>query len=166
MTFYILIVMRLSTRRVEIAGVTPSPDGAWMQQMGRNLTDCYDGFLNDAKYILLDRDTKFVPFKGVLDCSDTKVVLLPPKSPNLNANIERFMRSMKSECLSKFIFFGEASLRRALTEFSSHYHEERNHQGLDNNIIQPGSEVGRIKGEIQHRERLGGMLSYYHREAA
>ncbi len=102
---------------------------------------------------------------GITLC-DTKVVLLPPKSPNLNANIERFMRSMKSECLRKLIFFGEASLRRAFTEFSSHYHEERNHQGLDNNIIQPSSEVGRIKGNIQHRERLGGMLSYYFRNAA
>jgi hypothetical protein len=165
-TFYILVVMRLSTRRVEIAGVTPNPNAAWMQQVGRNLTDCYDGFLNDTRYLLLDRDTQFLPFRGVLESTDTKVVLLPPKSPNLNAHVERYMRSMKSECLSKLIFFGEASLRKALTEFSSHYHEERNHQGRDNTIIQPGAEVGRREGDIHHRERLGGMLSYYYREAA
>jgi len=126
-TFYILVVMHLSTRRVEIVGVTPNPNAAWMQQAGRNLTDCYDGFLNNTRYLLLDRDTKFLPFRGVLESTDTKVVLLPPRSPNLNAHVERYMRSMKSECLSKFIFFGQKSLRKALTEFSAHYHGERNH---------------------------------------
>ena len=158
--------MRLSTRRVEIAGVTPNPNAAWVQQAGRNLTDCYDGFLNDTRYLLLDRDTKFQPFRGELESTDTKVVLLPPGSPNLNAHIERYMRSMKSECLSKLIFFGEASLRKALTEFSSHYHEERNHQGIGNNIITPGEEVGSRSGDIQCRDRLGGMLRYYYRDAA
>ncbi len=76
--------MRLSTRSVEIAGVTPNPDAAWVQQMGRNLIDCYDGFLLDTRYVLVDRDTKFLPFRGVLEGSDTKAVVLPPKSPNLN----------------------------------------------------------------------------------
>ncbi len=165
-TFYILVVMRLSTRRVEIAGMTPNPNAAWVQQAGRNLTDCYDGFLLETRYLLLDRDTKFLAFRGVLESTDTKVVLLPPRSPNLNAHIERFMRSMKSECLGKFIFFGEKSLSRALTEFAEHYHSERNHQGIGNNIITPGEEVGRTRGEIQCRDRLGGMLRYYRRDAA
>jgi transposase InsO family protein len=120
-TFYILVVMRLSTRRIEIAGVTPNPNAAWMQQVGRNLTDCCDGFLNGTRYLLLDRDTQFLPFRGVLQSTDTKVVLLPPRSPNLNAHVERYMRSMKSECLRKLIFFGEQSLRKALTEFTEHY---------------------------------------------
>ena len=165
-TFYILVVMRLSTRRIEIAGITPNPDAAWVQQMARNLTDCYDGFLLDTRYVLVDRDTKFLPFRGVLEGSDTKAIVLPPKSPNLNPHIERFMLSMKSECLNRIIFFGEKSLRKALTEFTAYYHEERNHQGIDNNIIEPGSEIGRKEGDIHRRERLGGMLSYYHREAA
>jgi len=165
-TFYILVAMRVATRRIEIAGITPNPDAAWVQQMGRNLTDCYDGFFLDTRYVLVDRDTKLLPFRGVLEGSDTKPVVLPPKSPNLNPYIERFMRSIKSECLSRMIFFGEKSLRKALTEFTAHYHEERNHQGLGNNIIDPGSEVGRTEGDIHRRERLGGMLSYYHREAA
>jgi putative transposase len=82
-TFYVLVVMKLSTRRVEIAGVTTNPDGAWVQQVGRNLTDYDDGFLKDTKYLLLDRDTKFCPLRGVLESTDTKVVLLPPRSPNL-----------------------------------------------------------------------------------
>jgi len=84
----------------------------------------------------------------------------------MNPHIERFMRSMKSECLNRMIFFGEKSLRKALTEFTAHYHEERNHQGLDNSIITPGEEVGQSEGNVRRRKRLGGMLSYYHREAA
>jgi putative transposase len=165
-TFYVLVVMKLSTRRIEIAGVTTNPDGAWVQQMGRNLTDYDDGFLKDTKYLLLDRDTKFCPLRGVHESTETEVVLLPPRSPNLNSQIERYMRSMKSECLDKVIFFGEKSLRRALDEFTEHYHEERNHQGLGNNLIHPGDEVGQTNGDTQCRDRLGGMLRRYHRDAA
>ncbi len=84
-TYYVLVVMKLSTRRVEIAGITTNPDAAWIQQMGRNLIDCYDGFLLGTKYLLLDRDTKFLPLTGVLEDTKTNVVLLPPRSPNLNA---------------------------------------------------------------------------------
>lgn len=73
-TYYILAVMKLSTRKVEIAGITPNPDGAWMQQMGRNLMDCYDGFLLDTRYLILDRDTKFLPMCGVLEAEDIEVV--------------------------------------------------------------------------------------------
>ena len=165
-TFYILVVMRISTRRIEIAGVTPHPDSAWVQQIGRNLTDCYDGFLRDTRYLLVDRDNKFFPLRGVLEATDTKAVVLPPRSPNLNAQIERYMRSMKSECLKRMIFFGERSLRRALTEFAAHYHQERNHQGLENNLIDPSAEVGRVEGKVACRNRLGSLLRYYYREAA
>lgn len=165
-TLYVLVVMRLSTRKVEIAGVTQHPDAAWVQQAGRNLTDCYDGFLLDARYLLLDRDTKFLPLRGVLECTATKPVVLPARSPNLNAHVERYMRSMKSECLNKMIFFGEASLRRALEEFVAHYHGERNHQGLGNELIEPGAEVGRAEGAVACRNRLGGLLRYYYRKAA
>ena len=137
-TFYILVVMRLSTRRIQIAGVTPNPNAAWVQQVARTLTDCYDGFLRDSRYVLVDRDTKLQPLRGVFESTDTKAVLLPPKSPNWNAQIERYMRSMKSECLNRTIFFGERSLHYALAEFEAHYHCERNHQGLGNNPIEPG----------------------------
>ena len=124
----------------------------------RNLTDCYHGFLNDTRYLLLDRDKKFLPLCGVLESTDTEVILLPPRSPNLNAFIERYMRSMKDECLNKMIFFGEKSLRRALTEFEEYYHTERNHQGIGNNIIDFRGEAGSTIGSVQRRERLGGML--------
>jgi transposase InsO family protein len=165
-TYYILVVMKLSTRRIEIAGITTNPDGEWMKQMGRNLLDSYDGFLVDIHYLILDRDTIFQPFSGLLRDSDTKVILLPPRSPNLNAYIERYMRSMKSECLNKMIFFGEKSLRRAVNEFAEHYHSERNHQGIGNDIIALGDEAELTSDEIQCNERLGGMLKYYYRDAA
>jgi hypothetical protein len=76
------------------------------------------------------------------------------------------MLSIKSECLDKMIFFGEKSLRNATKSFLEHYHGERNHQGLDNKLINPGPEVGRTSGEVECRERLGGLLNYYHRPAA
>jgi hypothetical protein len=165
-TYYILVIMRLSTRRVEIAGVTTNPDSAWVQQVGRNLIDCCDGFLVDMRYLLLDRDQKFLPLRGVLENTEPKVILLPPRSPNLNAEIERYMRTLKSECLSKLIFFGERSLGRALKEFNTHYHKERNHQGLGNNIIELSVADIPVHGNVQSRERLGGLLRYYHRDAA
>ena len=93
-------------------------------------------------------------------------VRLPPKSPNLNSYIERFMRTIKDEALHIMIFFGENSLRRATNSFLEHYHGERNHQGLDNKIIAPIEEAGQNGGGIQCRERLGGLLRYYYREAA
>jgi len=93
-------------------------------------------------------------------------VLLPPKSPNLNAHIERFHRSIKEESLNRMIFFGENSLRKAIDEFLTHFHSERNHQGLGNRLIEPGEEVGRREGQVVCRERLGGMLRYYYRKAA
>jgi putative transposase len=165
-TFYILVAVRLKTRRVEIAGVTANPDGDWVRQMARNLTGC-GGFLNDASHLLIDRDTKFLPLRTYLnDMTDTDVVLLPPRSPNLNAHIERYMRSLKSECLDRMIFFGQRSLERALKQFVAHYHEERNHQGLGNRIINAGDEIGKKVGDVGCRERLGGMLRDYHLEAA
>jgi putative transposase len=166
-TFYLLFVMRLATRRVHLAGVTTNPTGPWMEQTARNLTDACDGFLNGSRYLLLDRDGKFTAeFHALLKGADIEPVKLPPRSPNLNAHLERFMRSIKEECLDRMIFFGETSLRHATREFLTHYHAERNHQGLDNKLIDPGEEVGRTAGAIECRERLGGMLKYYHRAAA
>ncbi len=166
-TMSVLVVMELKTRRIEIAGITASPDSAWITQTARELTNGQDGFLRNASDLLMDRDTKFSPLRTFLKtCTDTKVVLLPPRSPNLNAHLERFMRSLKSECLDRMIFFGDQPLRRALTEFQTHYHHERNHQGLDNQVIDPGDEVGRTQGVLDCRERLGGLLRYDHRRAA
>ena len=165
-TIYILVVMHLKTRRVAIAGVTENPNGDWVKQIARNQTG-WGGFLAKASYVLVDRDGKFEPLRAFMEeQTNTKIVLLPPRSPNLNAQIERYMRSLKSECLGRMIFFGQRSLKRSLKEWGAHYHGERNHQGLDNRIIDPGIEVGREVGEIECRERLGGLLRYYYREAA
>ncbi len=165
-TFYILVVMHLKTRRIEFTGATPHPNSEWMQQVGRNLTDCVDGFLRVSTHVILDRDRKHVPLCEILKSSKMEAVVLPSKSPNLNAYLERFLRSLKSECLDRVIFFGDASLRRALREFGEHFHHERNHQGLGNRIIDAGTEGGRTQGKVQCRERLGGLLRYYYRNAA
>jgi transposase InsO family protein len=131
--------MELATRRVHFAGCTTLPHEPWMTQVARNLTDCEDGFVNGKRYILMDRDTKFChSFRSILKQSGVKAVLLPPQSPNLNAHIERFMRSIKEECLNRMIFFGEHSLRNAAREYLAHYHAERNHQGLENRLIAAG----------------------------
>ena len=166
-TYYLLFVMELKTRRVHFAGYTPNPDETWMKQVSRNLTDIEDGFLTGKHHVLMDRDTKFcAAFRAILKGAGAKPLLLPLRSPNLNAYIERFMRSLKSESLSRMIFFGEKALRRSVTTYLEHYHTERNHQGLDNKIIEPGDEVGTVAGKIECRERLGGMIRYYFRDAA
>jgi hypothetical protein len=166
-TFYVLFAIELQGRRVHFAGVTPSPDEAWIRQIGRNLTDPSDGFLQGKRFCLMDRDTKFtVAFRQLLADIGVEPVRLPPRSPNLNAWIERFVRSIKAECLDRMIFFGEPSLRRAIREYLVHYHAERNHQGIRNKIIEPDDGVGSNAGVMRCRERLGGMLRYYHRDAA
>ncbi|HQU43137.1 MAG TPA: integrase core domain-containing protein [Pirellulales bacterium] len=164
MTYYLLFVMEVATRRVQFAGCTPNPDAPWMRQMAKNLTAFDDGLLNGKKYLLMDRDTKFTEgFKEITEEQAAECVLLPP---NLNANLERFFGSLKSECLDRMIFFGESSLRNAVRVWLDHYHGERPHQGLDNKLIRPGLEAGRATGDAECRERLGGLLNYYHRRAA
>jgi transposase InsO family protein len=166
-TCYLLFVLELATRRVHFAGCTTNPDEGWMLQVARNLTDAEGGFLRGKKYLLMDRDTKFSEaFRVILEQAGVEAVRLPARSPNLNPNLERFMRSIKEECLERMVLFGERSLQTAVANFLSHYHEERNHQGLGNRLIEPGEEVGRAAGEVVCRERLGGILRYYCRKAA
>ena len=165
----VMTLMRVSSRAVCIAGITTSPDKVWMEQMARNISFAEVGFLNGCRYLLHDRDAKFcAAFTEILEAVGIKGVKLPPRSPNLNANLERWHRSVKDECLSKMIFFGEASLRQALSNYVLHFHGERNHQGKGNVILFPRPEdrIGESTGEIQTRERLGGMLKFYYREAA
>ena len=138
-----------------------------MNQMARNLTDAEDGFLSGKRYLIHDRDPLFTnDFREALSGAGVKSVKLPPRSPNLNANAERFVRTIKESCLDRMIFFSEGSLRRAIEEFVAHYHRERNHQGLGNRLITPRSSHLLETGEIRRRQRLGGMLNYYYREAA
>ena len=163
----VLFVIELSTRRVEIAGVSSQPEGAWMTQIGRNLSDAEDGFLVGKRLLIHDRDPLFTAeFRETLVAAGVRVVRLPARSPNLNAYAERFVRTIKESCLERMILLGEQSLRRATREFLAHYHRERNHQGLDNRLIFPGPADTDPAAPIERRQRLGGMLNYYYRQAA
>jgi transposase InsO family protein len=166
-TYYVLVVMELSTRRVEIAGITPHPNAAFMQQCARQLTDHFDGFLLGKRSLIHDRDSKCIDaFDTMLKASGVEPMVLPPHSPNLNAPCERCVRSIQEEVLDRTIFLGEDSLRYVMHHSLTHYHQERNHQGLDDQLIAPESVVGGPRGAVRRRERLGGVLSYYYREAA
>jgi len=169
MTYYVLAFMRVATRQICSAGITTAPDSGWMQQMARNMTLADIGFLSGCRYLLHDRDGKFcAAFDVLLEAVGVKVVKLPPRSPNLNAHCERWIRSVKTELLSRMILFGERSLRHCLDSYVSHYHTERNHQGKDNVILFPvaADRVGAASGDIRTRERLGGLLKFYYRNAA
>jgi transposase InsO family protein len=166
-TYSVLVVMELTTRRVQIAGITPHPTAAFMQQCARQLTDPFEGFLLGKRYLIHDRDTKFTQaFDALLKDSGVEPILLPHRSPNLNAHCERFVRSIKEEALSQMVILGERVLYYTIHQYLAHYHTERNHQGLDNQLIAQEGEVGCQMGPVVRRERLGGLLSYYHRAAA
>jgi putative transposase len=162
---FVFFIIDLKTRRVKIAGIVPQPNDRWMFQVARNLTDAYDGFLMGSRYLIHDRDPLFTEqFRAILNVSGVKTVKLPAQSPDLNAFAERFVRSIKEECRSQIIPLGERHLRMALTEYTEHYHLERNHQGLGNELIEPLDETE--QGRVACRERLGGVLKYYYRRAA
>ena len=166
-TYYVLFFIHLESRKVDIAGITIHPDGPWMQQMARNVTMEGCGALRDCRYLLHDRDTKYTQsFRAIIASGQVKPLRLPARSPNLNAYAERWVRSVKEECLSKVILFGERSLRRALGEYVAHYHAERNHQGKSNVLLFPSDSEHRREQPVQCRERLGGLLRFYHRAAA
>jgi transposase InsO family protein len=165
--YFVLFVIDLETRRVEIAGIAQQPDREWMNQIARNLTDCDAGFLMGTRYLIHDRDPLFTEgFREILGPSGVKTVKLPARSPNLNAYAERFVRSIKSECLAQIIPLGERHLRKAVKEYTDHYHSERNHQGLDNELIERQINGSGMDGVVDCHERLGGLLNYYHRRAA
>ena len=165
--FIVLSFLDLSTRQVEIAGLASTANGLWMSQIGRNVTDAVNGILLGKRYLIHDRDPLFTAeFLSLLAGVGVESVKLPPRSPNLNAHAERFVRSIKESCLERLILFGENSLRKAASKFVAHYHAERPHQGLGNRLIRP--EPGHLgnNGALQRRQRLGGMLNYYYRAAA
>jgi hypothetical protein len=167
-TYYVLFFIHLESRKVSIAVITDHPEACWMRQVACNATLEGMGQLNGCRYLLHDRDAKFcTEFRETLAAGSVKCLRLPPRSPNLNAFAERWVRSVKEECLSHLILFGERSLRKALTQVQEHYHEERNHQGKNNVFLFPAPgrlEPGWRRG-IRCRERLGGLLRYYSRAA-
>jgi Integrase core domain len=163
-TYYVLFFLRLEARRITLAGNTQHPTEEWMLQMARNAVDEIDGALLPIRYVLHDRDTKFCnSFRTMLQSGGVQPILLPARSPNLNAYAERWVCSIRQECLSKLVLFGEASLRRTVTEFLRHYHFERNHQGKENLLLFPArlSPPTRPSRAVTCHGRLGGLLKFY-----
>jgi transposase InsO family protein len=162
----VLFFIELSTRRVEIGGVASNANGLWMTQIARNVTDEVDGFFKGKRYLIHDRDPLYTQeFLTMVADVGIESVKLPPRSPNLNAYAERFVRTIKESCLEQMILFGEESLRASIHQFLDHYHLERNHQGLKNRLITPVKGTVNTEGRIERRERMGGLLNYYYRAA-
>ena len=165
--YHVLFVIDLASRRVELAGLVHETHEVWMKQVARNLTDRVDGFLLGKRYVIMDRDPLFTDaFRTMLATLGAKSVRLPARSPNLNTFAERFVRSVRDECLSKVIPLGERHLREVLREYVARYHGERHHQGLANRLIDPTNNDSGATGRVVRRKRLGGILSFYQREAA
>jgi transposase InsO family protein len=130
------------------------------------LTNCEDGFLNDKEYLIMDRDCQFSEsFRSLLADEGVKPVRLPPRAPNMNAHLERFFGSLKTECLHKLILFGQSATRKAVNQYLEHYHAERCHQGLGNHLIMPLERPPDVNAELKTTERLGGLLRSYRRAA-
>jgi transposase InsO family protein len=165
--YLVLFVIDLKTRRVHIASVTCAADGAWMAQIARNLTDAAAGPLTGFGHLIVDRDPLFTAhFGALLQAAGVQPLRLPSRSPNLNANAETFVRSIKHECLRHIVPLGERHLHAVVHEFVEHYHAERNHQGLGNVIPFPIPGSVTATGRIERRQRLGGLLHFYDRKAA
>jgi len=166
-TYYVLFVIQLDSRRVILAGVTRHPTEEWMEHVARNLTDSESGTLGHQRFLLHDRDAKFCSgFRSILFDSGLQPLRLPARSPNLNAFAERWVRSVKQECLSKLILFSETSLKRVLADYLAHYHAERNHQGKQKALLFPAPADACPRGSpVVCKQRLGGLLKYYTRAA-
>ena len=138
-----------------------------MEQMARNVTDPVDGCLRRARSLMHDRDPLSTRgFGEILEGGGVQPIRLPPKSPNLTAYADRFVRSIQGECLSRVVPLGEGHVRLLVGEYVDHDHRERNHQGLDNQLLQRPPPPVSLAADVQRRERLGGLLNFYHREAA
>ena len=163
-TYYTVFVIDLASRRVVVVSSTPWPNEVFMHQVVRSLTTA-DGFLAAHRVLVCDRDHKWSrAVRERLADAGLYVVQTPVRAPNANAHAERFVRSVKTECLDRIIPLGEGHFRRALAEYVVHYHAERNHQGLGNLLI-AGRPMTNTQGRIRRRPRLSGLLNYYERAA-
>jgi transposase InsO family protein len=165
-TYYTVFVIDLASRRVQILGSTPFPNDLFMRQMVRTMTAAEGGLLVEHRLLICDRDTKWsAPVRARLAEAGIRVVQTPLQAPNANAYAERFVRSIKQECLNRVIPFGDRHLRRMIAEYIEHYHRERNHRGLANELIEAVAREAGNLGCIRRRQRLGGLLNYYSRAA-
>ena len=168
--YMVLFVMELKTRAVELAGIAINPGGEWTKQVARNLVDRTDGFMRRATHLIHDRDPVFASgFTEVLKLAGIKCIRIPPQSPNCNPHAERFVRTIRDECLDQLVLFGERHLRLVVKEFVDHYLTERFHQGLDGRLVRADAACANDNadgGVVTCRSRLGGLLNFYRREAA
>jgi len=165
--FMVFFVIEVSSRKVKIAGIHHAPAEPQMLQWARNLTDAQDGFLKDKRFLIHDRDPLFTKkFHQTLKATGVRCLKMPRRSPNLNAYAESWVRNIKQECLNKMILFGERHLRHVVSEYVEHYNTDRPHQGIGNRRINEPTAPPPQDGPVLCRERLGGLLKSYYREAA
>ena len=156
--------------RPVIAGTRVNPDEAWMVQATRNLLDSTDGFLSTAKFLVHDRDPLFTKtWELLLNSDGITSVAIPAQSPNCNPHAERFIKSIRNECLDHFIVFGEAHLRHLVQQYVAHYKAERFHQGMGGKLLTQNADSANdnsTSGTIKTHSRLAGTLNFYQRSVA
>ena len=164
-TLYVLFFIEVSTRRVHLAGVTAHPDSAWVTQQARN--QAIEGRLARTQFLIRDRDAKYSgPFDEVFRCESVRVIRTPIRSPMANAFAERFVKTVRRECLDHILVFGEHHLERILREYVRHYNKECPHRGLSLKTPEPKLTSNRADSEVVRVNRLGGLIHEYHRIAA
>ena len=162
-TIYVLFFIELSTRRVHVLGVTVHPDSAWVTQQARNLA--IDERLSGVRFLLRDRDAKFSePFDAVLRAEGVRVIRTPIRAPRANAFVERFVKTVRRECLDHVLIYGRRHLERVLQAYVTHYVEERPHRGLS--LAVPASNRtpqlrGTTRTLVERRDVLGGLIHEY-----
>jgi len=172
--YYVLFFINLETRKVHVLGATPNPDNEWMKQQARNLCIFFGELDTPPRYIIHDADTKFTrDFRETLKSEGIKPIRIGPQAPNQNSVAERFVRSIKEECLGRFLVFGEDHLRYLIGRFMDYYHTKRSHRGLDYRTpeqIETGEEPEPTqllsRADLVCHESLGGALKWYERKAA
>jgi putative transposase len=165
-TLYVLFFIELSTRRVHLAGATRRPDSAWVTQQARNLA--ITGDLEGKHILLRDRDAKFPgPFDEVFRTEGLTAVKTPVRAPRANAFAERWVGSVRRECLDHVLVFGRRHLQRVLSAYAEHYNRARPHRGLDLQPPDPGPRAEAVPGaKVRRHDVLGGLIHEYHRSAA
>jgi transposase InsO family protein len=164
---YVLVVVEIRTRAVHILGVTAHPSGEWTAQQARNLLMDLGERAGRFKFLIRDRDSKFTAaFDGVFSGNGTRVIKAPIQSPRANCYAERFVGTLRRECLDHILILGEGHLRTVLAEFARHYNGHRPHQSLQQAPpLQPGRAAVDITARIERRQVLGGLISEYRRAA-
>ncbi|MEP7285517.1 MAG: integrase core domain-containing protein, partial [Chloroflexota bacterium] len=166
-TVYVLFFIELNTRQVHLAGCTTQPTSAWVTQQARQFVwKLQDSPPSPRHDLIHDRDTKFTAsFDAVFESEGIAIVLTPPQAPNANAYAERWIRSVREECLDHLLIFSRRSLNGVLSDYVNYYNRARPHQGLHQQTPIPYTQ-GSLDGPIRHRKVLGGLIRDYYREAA